>query len=148
MYDIGLLLHSWNRWILVLLTLWVLVEAVRAVGGKGTVCRKVGLFWLISADVQLLLGFILYGLSPYITQLREVGMGEAMRSPILRFWTVEHLTTAMIAIVLIHVAFKTIKKQGSPKKILGLTIAALVFLAATIPWPFLAHGRSLFRLIG
>jgi hypothetical protein len=146
MYDIGLLLHSWNRWILLALTLWVLGEAVWALTKKKNVCKKPGLFWMISADLQLLIGFILYGLSPYLAQLKAVGMGEAMRTPTLRFWVVEHITTALIAIVLVHVAYRTIKTQGSPKKVLWVALAALVFMCASIPWPMLAHGRALFRL--
>ena len=49
MYPTTLLVHSWLRWVVIILGVWTVVDAAR---GRGT--DRPGLFFTIALDVQLL----------------------------------------------------------------------------------------------
>jgi len=62
-----------------------------------------GLFFMITLDLQLLLGLVLYFvLSPFTTQALN-DFGAAMRNAPLRFFAVEHVTLMLAAVILVHV---------------------------------------------
>jgi hypothetical protein len=69
--------------------------------------RKVNLFAMISAHIQLLTGLILYFFSPKVL-LSD--MGAAMKDPALRYWTVEHSVMMIFAVVLITIGHSRSKK--------------------------------------
>ncbi|MCU0342046.1 MAG: cytochrome B [Spirosomaceae bacterium] len=97
---------------------------------------KMYLFAMISAHVQLLLGLILYGMN-WGSKVNFSMMGEK----IIRFYSVEHLTGMLIAIVLITMANAQGKKQNHGKVFTYLMIALVVILAS-IPWPFRNLGAG------
>lgn len=152
MYESVVILHSWLRWI-VLLT--ALVAVARALGGRSSrrpftpLDEAAGKWFVISLDVQFLIGLVLYVfLSPYaMPALRN--MGEAMRDPTLRFFAVEHLVGMVGATALAHIGRVKIRKAGdSPRRhTLALIFfgLALVVMFASIPWPFMPAGRPLVR---
>jgi hypothetical protein len=89
-------------------------------------------------------------LSP-ITQAALIDMAAAMRNATLRFWTVEHPTLMIAAVVFGHVARIISRRQmglasGRTGRgpVLWYGLALVAILAAT-PWPFLSYGRPLFR---
>ena len=150
MYSTVLLLHSWLRW----LALIAGVGATFAAVGKGD--RRVqgaerwGLIFMISLDVQMLLGLVLYGvLSPY-TAAAMRDFGAAMRDPVLRFWAVEHLTMMFAAVILVHVgrvlARKTADVNAKRKRFLICFGLAVLLMLLGMPWPGMANGRPLFRV--
>jgi hypothetical protein len=57
--------------------------------------------------LQLLLGIILFFLSPLV-----IFNGETMKNPALRYWTVEHWFLMLTAVVLITISAIRIKKQA------------------------------------
>ncbi|MBO9727810.1 MAG: hypothetical protein J7623_04160 [Chitinophaga sp.] len=137
-------IHSFLRWALLLAGIWAVIRSLKGVTGKTPFTAadsKAGLFFMIFCDLQLLVGLILFFVSP-LSQAGISNMGGAMKDPVLRFFTVEHETMAIIAIALVHIGKSKIKKAASDaqKHKLGLIFfgLALVLILALIPWPFRA----------
>jgi heme A synthase len=150
MYLTLLFFHSWLRW----LALIAGVGATFAALGKGESrfrgAERWGLIFMITLDVQMLLGLVLYCfLSPY-TAAAMKDFGAAMRDPVLRFWAVEHLTMMVSAVVLVHVgrvlARKTADVDKKRKRLLICFGLAVLLMLLGTPWPGTANGRPLFRV--
>jgi len=99
---------------------------------------RISLFGLIFSHIQLLIGLILYFVSPRFGLWSEAGMGGIMKDSISRLYLVEHPTINIIAIVLITIGWSKHKKQETTKKIFGkialfYTIGLLLILSR-IPW--------------
>jgi nitrate reductase gamma subunit len=94
-----------------------------------------------ASHLQLLLGFILYFISSKVMFNKE-----AMSSPILRFFTVEHIFMMLIAIAFLTIGNIKAKKASESKQkakyIFWWFVAALVVIMAAIPWPFRALGSG------
>lgn len=134
--------HSFLRWAILLAGLWAVIRSLKGVTGKTPFTAadsKAGLFFMIFCDLQLVVGLILFFMSP-LSQAGISNMGGAMKDPVLRFFTVEHETMAIIAIALVHIGKSKIKKAATDaqKHKLGLIFfgLALVVILALIPWPF------------
>lgn len=106
----------------------------------GGMDNKLSLFSLISCHIMLLLGFALYFVSP-IVQSGLMNMGSAMKDPVLRFWTVEHLSVMIIGIILITVGRVRLKKLDNDaakhKNIVIFFGIGLLLILSRIPWPFM-----------
>jgi uncharacterized membrane protein YozB (DUF420 family) len=148
MYTFILAVHNIMRWIIVILAIIALVRAYSGWFGKRSwsqTDRKVGMFFSISLDVQLLLGLILYfGLSP-ITRAAIQNLGAAMGNADLRFFTLEHFLLMLIAVILVHVGTSTSRKAVNDedkhrRAAIWFSVAVLVILLG-IPW-----SRPLFPL--
>src|SRR5687767_1847187 len=110
MYKILLGLHSGIRYILIILFVLALIMALVGLFGRKPYTeanRKVNLFAMISAHIQLLTGLILYFFSPKV-MLSD--MGSAMKDTVLRYWTVEHVVMMIFAVVLITIGHSRSKK--------------------------------------
>jgi ABC-type xylose transport system permease subunit len=151
MYQIALTLHSWVRWIVLLAALFAVITAVRgARAGVWPASGKVPAFLalMIAADVQLLLGLTLWATSPIVASARQA-MGAAMKSPVQRWWTVEHGFAALFGIVVVHVGFAMAKREGDAiarfkRAAWTFGFALICFLVAN-PWPWREIGRGWFR---
>lgn len=133
-YSFFLHLHSGFRYIVLLLILLAIIIAWAGWLGNKSYSesnRKLNLFALISAHTQLLIGIILYFLSPFV-QFNS----QTMKDASARYWTVEHLTGMIIAIVLITIGHAKSKRGTSPagkhKTIAIYYTLALVIIVATI----------------
>lgn len=93
--------------------------------------NKLGLFLFISTHLQLLLGLILFFISPAVQF-----SGEAMKDPSTRYWLVEHNTAMIIAIVFITLARTTSKKmtlsEAKHKRMLIFNVIALAIIILAI----------------
>ncbi len=92
-------LHSLNRFVLLILLLVVIGKSLMGWLNKSPFEKgddKLSLFLFISTHTQLLLGLILYFVSPIV-----IFSGASMKDPAARYWLVEHGTGMLIAIVLI-----------------------------------------------
>jgi hypothetical protein len=82
-------------------------------------------------DLQLLLGGILYGISP-LTRAAMASMKAAMKDPALRFYAVEHGTTMLVALVVGHVVAARLKRMPAEGRFrtmaIGLGITLLLVL--------------------
>lgn len=151
MYDILLRAHSGLRWIVLILLVATVVMSIHALFTNKEFSsgdKKVALFTLIFTHIQLVLGLILYFISPWV-KAAMADMGAAMKDPQLRFWVVEHFTLMLIAIILITIGYSSSKRAKSNLKKyrrLGIFYAiGLVLILVAIPWPFReAIGRGWF----
>ena len=110
MYKILLGLHSGIRYIVIVLFVVALVMALVGLFGRKPYTqtnRKVNLFAMITAHIQLLTGLILYFFSPNVM---FSNMGAAMKDTMLRYWTVEHLVMMIFAVILITIGHSRSKK--------------------------------------
>lgn len=97
--------------------------------------RKVSLVGLIAAHLQLLVGVLLYFLSPIgFSNLSGAAMGDA----ISRLYVLEHPLTMIIAIILITIGYSRAKKLTEDnrryKQILIFYTLGLVLVLIRIPW--------------
>src|SRR4029077_10134788 len=104
---------------------------------------------MMSLDVQMLLGLVLYlGLSPNMQEILN-HFGESMRRADLRFWAVEHISSMIVAVALSHVGRVLARKAATPAKKrsrLLLTFGlATILIVIGMPWPGRPGGRPLFR---
>lgn len=113
MYVFFKYLHSGFRYIVFILVLAAIAQSLIGWVGKKPYTdgnKKINLFALISAHTQLLIGIILYFLSPYV----QFNSGT-MKDPLTRYFTVEHWVMMLIAIVLITVGYSKSKKAVLPE---------------------------------
>ncbi len=129
MYSFLKHLHSGLRFIVLILVVLAIIKSCLGWIGKKSYTegsRKLNLFTLISAHTQLLVGLILYFLSPLVQF-----SGTAMKNPTIRYWTAEHITMMIIAIILITIGYIRSKKILLPQK-KHLNIFVFYLLAAII----------------
>ena len=148
--DYILKIHSFLRWALLLLMIVSIVKAAMSLSGKTPYTpndRKRTLFTMIAAHLQLVLGIVLYVTRGWSQQFSN--MASAMKDTALRYWTVEHISMMIIAIVFITIGNIRSKKMdtdaGIYKQILIWFGLALLIILVAMPWPFREQiGRSWF----
>lgn len=136
MYNILHSAHSGLRWVVLITVVIALIMGFMN-SGDNSANRKnsMALIALISTHIQVLIGIILYFISP------KVNFGsEMMSNSMYRFFTVEHGLLMLIGAVLVTIGYSKSKKKatfGEASKTVGIfyLIALLLFLAR-IPWPF------------
>ncbi len=140
MYAIIKTVHSyWAFFVLIILILAILNSIRGKVSGKdfGVKDLRISLFGLIFSHIQLLIGLILYFISPWFYQLSSMGM-EVMKNAESRLYLIEHPITNILAIILITLGWSLHKRQSdSSKKFLRIALfysLGLVLLISMIPW--------------
>lgn len=141
--ETGMLhLHSVLRWIILLLLLVCLFQAI----SKSTAVRKTSLWLLISAHLMLIVGVYQWVAGRYgINKGLPEGI-ELMKDKFYRFFWVEHPLLMILAIILITVA-RGKAKNLNYKSVTWLLIIALLAILAAVPWPFreiVGEGRTWF----
>lgn len=141
MYSILLNLHSYLRWVVLLLGLMAIVKGLRGASSQAAFTesdRKSGLFYMISLHTQLLIGLLLYFVFSPITQAAFQDFGAAMKDPALRLIAVEHISVNILAVILATVANAKNKKSISDaqkhKNAWLLYGVSLVLVLSRIPW--------------
>lgn len=98
--------------------------------------KILSLVTLILAHLQLLIGLVLYFISPVTKE--AFSSGELMSNPTYRFYGVEHILVMVVSIALITIGYSRAKRQDvAVKKFQTLTIfylIALVLILTRIPW--------------
>lgn len=141
MYNTVKLVHSyWAYLVLIVLIIAAVNAVIKSIKGKDYEAKdfRISLFTLIVAHIQLLIGFLLYFVSPRFDLFGEIGMGGVMKDAIHRLYLVEHPLINIIAVVLITIGYSKHKKKLTSKSKLKLiaifyTIALVLFLSR-IPW--------------
>ena len=150
MYSTILLLHSWLRWVALIAGGGATFFAFGTGIGALARAERWGRIFMIALDVQMLVGLILYGVLSPVTAAAMKDFGAAMRSPMLRFFAVEHLTLMLAAVIAVHVgrvlARKTADPAGKRKRLMICFGLALLLMLLGMPWPGMAVGRPLFRV--
>ncbi len=141
MYSTVFFIHSWWAYLVLVILIIASINSLIGFFSKkeyGATDFRISLFTLIVSHIQLLIGILLYFVSPYFNAFSEGGMGEVMKDSTLRLYLVEHPLMMILAVVLITVGYSKHKKKltSRPKfKMLAIFYTlGLVFLLSRIPW--------------
>lgn len=135
-------LHSYWAYLVVLVVVLATLNAWIGLIGKKQFSAKdfrVSLFALIVCHLQLLIGLILFFVSPMVQWFNsDTAVGDIMKNDTLRLYNLEHPLLMIIAVILITVGYSKHKKKltSTPKfKILAIFYTlALIAILAIIPW--------------
>jgi hypothetical protein len=150
MYPFILGLHNLFRWVALVLAIVATVGAFLGWFGKRQWSerdRKIGSFFGIAMDIQLLLGLILYFVYSPITRQALADFGAAMGVKDLRFFGVEHVFYMVLAVVFAHLG--SILARKAPESKAKFQRAAIFFglslllMLLGMPWT-----RSLIPFMG
>ena len=142
MYTTVQFLHSWWAYLVLIVALIATINALRGYFGNaeyGARDFRLALFTLIVTHIQLLIGLVLYFISPNGLQaIKNNGMGAVMKDSLLRLYAVEHITVMILAVVFITMGYSKHKKKlvSKPKfKMLAIFYTlALILMLSRIPW--------------
>ncbi len=98
MTDLLILTHSTLRYFILVFLLILLFRSYQGWQKSGAFTatdNKVSLWLFILTHTQLLLGLILYFISPLV-----IFNGASMKNALARYWLVEHISMMLIAVVL------------------------------------------------
>jgi len=136
MYDFLQKFHSGWAYLALLLLVITVLNSVIGLSSKKEFTekdRKIALFGLVFTHIQLLVGLILYFVSP----LGKASLGQ-MSDASLRLTSLEHPLINIIAIVLITIGWSKHKKAAtSESKFKSIAVfygLGLVLIVARIPW--------------
>ncbi|MCA8831073.1 hypothetical protein [Hymenobacter pini] len=153
MYQTVLLLHSWTRWLVLIFGLIALFRAFAGWQGRKPYTgadNGMGAAFVGSMHLQLLLGIILYFISPYGAKAFETMGGAVMKDATGRFFAVEHLVGMLLAVVAAQVG-RTLSKKASDatikhKKAFTWFLIALILVLVMIPWGIWNPARPIFHV--
>lgn len=141
MYNLTLILHNLFRWIILIVGVLAVIRAFIGWFGKkewASIDDRLGLWFTVSMDIQLLLGLLLYFVFSPITKTAFQDFGAAMADSDLRYFAIEHIMMMVIAVILVHIGRALSRgadtDNGKFKRVaIFFTLGLLVVLAA-IPW--------------
>jgi hypothetical protein len=152
MYNGLLLVHSWVRWVVLICAVLAVVGAIlnivrRTPWSSGN--DRAALFFTISADIQLLLGVMLFVVGPAWFSTFMNDPGAAMSNRMVRYWSIEHGFGMIVAIALVHLGKVLVRKKADAfaknRTALIFFGLALLIMIGTIPWAW-NPVRPLFRM--
>ncbi len=136
MYHFLQKFHSGFAYIALILLLVAVINALMGIFSKKEFTskdRKISLFGMLTTHIMLLIGLILYFVSP----IGFAVLGE-MKNASLRLTSLEHPLTNIIAITLITIGWSRHKKAlSSEKKFKSIGIffgIGLILILSKIPW--------------
>ena len=126
MYSVIKILYSYWSYLVLLVLIYAIFNALMGkIKGKDFESKdlRISLFGLIFSHFQLLIGLMLYSVSPLLNQWSKLSIVNLMSNRQIRFYLVEHPSLNIIAIVLITVGWSVHQKQSDPgKKFLRIAI--------------------------
>ena len=142
MYTTLQFLHSYWAYLVVLVVTLATLHALMGFFSKreyGPKDFRISLFALIVTHLQLLIGLILYFVSPLgMKAISNNGMSTVMKDSLLRLNAVEHPMVMILVVVFITIGYSKHKKKlvSHPKfKTLAIFYTiALVLMLSRIPW--------------
>ena len=93
MYEMIQTIHSYWAYLVLLVLILATGNALfKSITGKEYSAKdfRISLFTLIVSHIQLLIGLLLYFVSPRLQLFSELGMGEIMKDSVNRLYLVEH----------------------------------------------------------
>lgn len=144
MYQALLHSHSLLRYFVLIALVVVIVKSLMGLMNKGTFGKwdnKFSLYLMIFTHLQLLVGLVLYFVSPWVKF-----SGEAMSEKLSRYWTVEHIFGMIVAVTLITIARVSLKRMTSDQaKFRRLFIFNLIALLVIVTVLYMS-GRGLLSM--
>lgn len=142
MYTTIQFIHSYWAYLTLLIVLLATINALAGFFSKreyGPKDFRISLFALIVTHIQVLIGLILYFISPLGFQnILNMGMGPVMKDSTFRLFAVEHPLVMILTVIFITIGYSKHKtKLLSSRKFKTLAIfyaIALVLLLSRIPW--------------
>lgn len=148
-YNIFLYLHSWIRWIILILGIIAIVKAYAGWLGNKPYTKgdnAISGAFMGTLHLNLLIGLVLYVFLSPIVQTAFQDFGAAMRNSEVRFWAVEHILMNVIAVIVATVGRSKAKKAVDAVRKHKLTAIfytiAFILLLSRIPW---GEAERLFR---
>jgi hypothetical protein len=136
-----LVLHNILRWAVLLFGLFTVLNAFTGIVKKRIFTEsdnKSNLLFMITCDIQLLLGLVLYFAGPWFDNMKR--FSEIKSDAAQRFFSMEHAAMMILAWVLVHVGRVAVKKANGDaakhKRMLLFFGVAFLLILASIPWPF------------
>ncbi|HEY4784397.1 MAG TPA: hypothetical protein VIH57_00045 [Bacteroidales bacterium] len=143
-YLILVHLHSVLRWFILIFLIYSLIVSLIKWRTSTSLSKRDSLFAALTvyfSHLQLLVGIILYFIS-----YKVMFNAEAMGSPVVRFFTVEHVSIMVIAIACLTIGNAKAKKATDPvlkARYIFLWFAiGFILIMAAIPWPFREMGSG------
>jgi len=139
MYSILLALHNILRWGVLLGGIYAITKSVLGLMNKTAFTpteNRAHIIFVIFCHTQLLVGLILYFVSPVVHE--ALNSGTLMKDANFRFVGVEHISVMIIAIALIQVG-RTLSKKATDaaakhKKALIFFSIGMILILSRIPW--------------
>ena len=155
MYTALLTVHSYLRWVVLLVAILAIVLAIGGLSkgsAWGPADDRSAKWFTMVLDIQMLIGLIIFiFLSPFTAPALS-DMSATMKDAGVRFITVEHQVGMIIAVALAHVGRARLRKTADPvrkhKTALIFFGLSLLVMLISIPWPGRPGGRVLFRGFG
>jgi hypothetical protein len=143
MYSTILTLHNLTRWGVLLFGLYAITKSILGLINKRDFTKKENISHAIFVGFchfQLLLGIVLYMISPKVDAALANGFGAAMKDSYSRFIVLEHISVNIIAVALIQVG-RTLSKKATDsltkhKKSLIFYSIGLLLILSRIPWKY------------
>ena len=133
-------IHSYWAYLVLAILIFAVVNAIIGFTQKKQFTDKdvrIGLFTLIVAHIQLLIGLVWYFMSPWFEMLKT-DAASVMKDKALRLLAVEHPVMMILAIVFITIGWsKHKKKTEDAAKFKTFAIfygIALLLILSKIPW--------------
>lgn len=138
MYALIKIIHSyWAYLVLLILAVAIFNSFLGKILRRdfSTKDLRISLFGLIFSHIQLVIGLILYFVSPWFGKWSELGVG-VVKNAETRLYLIEHPITNILAIVLITMGWSMHKRQSlSGKKFLRIglfyTLGLVLLLSKT-----------------
>jgi hypothetical protein len=137
----SVLLHTHNllRWAILILGVLALAKAAQGLNGDRPygAARRMGVFFMASLHLQVLLGIVLFVTSPFIKTALD-DMGPSMSDRTIRFFVAEHPMIMVVAAIVMTIGSLVAKNAASDaakhRKALVFIIVTLLLVLYGIPW--------------
>ena len=146
MYEILKITHSWWAYLVLVFIFVAIINACVGFFSKRTykpLDYRIGLFTLIVSHIQLLLGVVLYFVSPLFNNWRILGIGGVMKESYFRKMLVEHPFGVIVGVTLITIGWSLHKKQKTSQRAFGkialFYVLGLILILGVIPWATWLH---------
>lgn len=151
-YEIILFAHSYLRWVVVLMSLFLCIRSFLAWRSKRNweqADERLHVAVVASFDTQLTLGLLLYVFLSPLSWAFFTDLPNTLKDSTLRFFGMEHTMAMFVATAVIHIGRVRSQQAATTslrhRHVWRTTLIALIILAVAIPWPGLPHGRPLLR---
>lgn len=152
MYEVLLLLHSWNRRIILVLGITAVLLAYNGWRNKrifSSLDNLLGTTFMGALHMQILFGLILYFFLSPKTTYAIAHFSEAMKNGYLRYFAIEHGFVMLLAIALAQVGrilvHKTDDDKLKHKRSLIFYAIAMFLILLMVPFGNSQQGMPLFR---
>jgi len=141
LYPVFLSIHHYLSWGVVLVLILAAGKAWKSLLFKNrwtSTDTILASLLMVGADLQLLLGIVLYAALSPVTRQAFNNFGAAIADPGIRFFAVEHIAMMVVAVIILYIVKSRVRKaQFNARKHRMSAIwytVALALVLFSIPW--------------